>query len=79
MRRAIAMALIVPLIYKFFSWRTMDFSFQGQVTEHFYLIQIKFYCKENTKNLLKIRKSPSTVKHTVKKSTHLRGYLRNQL
>jgi hypothetical protein len=45
----------------------MDISFQGQKTEQFYLAWFKFYCKGNTKKLLKIKKSPRTVKRTVKK------------
>jgi hypothetical protein len=46
----------------------MDLSFQGQKTDHFYLIWIKFYSERNTKNLLKIKKSQRTVKRTVKKT-----------
>jgi hypothetical protein len=45
----------------------MDISFQGQKTEQFYLARFKFYCKGNMKKLLKITKSPCTVKRTVKK------------
>jgi hypothetical protein len=67
MWRAIAMALVVQSLYKFCSWKAMDLSFQGQKTEHVYLVWFKFYCMGNTKKLVKIKKSPRTVKHTVKK------------
>jgi hypothetical protein len=67
MRRAIAMALIVQSIYKFCSWKAMDLGFQGQKTEHLYLAWFKFNCKGNMKKLLKIKKGPRTVKHTVTK------------
>jgi hypothetical protein len=55
MRRAIAIALksIYPQIC---SWKAMDLSFQGQKTENFCLLWFKFYCKGNTKKLLKIKK-----------------------
>jgi hypothetical protein len=46
----------------------MDLSFQGQKTEHFYLVWVKFYCMENTKKLAKIKKSPRNVRRTVKKN-----------
>jgi hypothetical protein len=61
------MALIVQSIYKFCSWKAMDLNFQGQKTEHFYLVWFKLYCKGNTQKLLKIIKVPCTVKRTVKK------------
>jgi hypothetical protein len=66
MRRAIAMALVVQSLYKFFSWKAMALSFLMQKTEHLYLVWLKFYCMENTKKLLKIKKSPRAVKCTVK-------------
>jgi hypothetical protein len=43
-----------PPIYIFCSWKAMDLSFQGQKTEHFYLVWFKFYCKGSLKKLLKI-------------------------
>jgi hypothetical protein len=46
----------------------MDISFKGPKTEQFFLVRFKFYSKGNTKNLLKIKKGPRTVKHTVKKN-----------
>jgi hypothetical protein len=61
------MALIVQSNYKFCSWKAMDLSFQGQKTEQFYLVRFKFYCKGNTKKLVKIKKGSRTVKCTVKK------------
>jgi hypothetical protein len=67
--------LIVQSIYKFCSWKAMDISFQGQKTKHFYLVQFKFYCKGNTKKLLKIKKGRALFK----KSTCFCRYLRNQL
>jgi hypothetical protein len=66
MRKAIAMSLIVQLIYKFYSLKTMDLSFQGQKTEQFYLVRFKFFCKVKAKKFLKIKKGTRTVKRTVK-------------
>jgi hypothetical protein len=31
------------VVYNLFSWKGMDTSFQGQKTEHFYLVRVKFY------------------------------------
>jgi hypothetical protein len=56
-----------PITLQICSWKAMDLSFQGQKTEHVYLVWLKFYRTENTKKLAKILKSQHTVWRTVKK------------
>jgi hypothetical protein len=56
-----------PITPQICTWKAMDLSFQGEKTEHVYLVWFKFYCMGNTKKLVKIKKSLCTVKRTVKK------------
>jgi hypothetical protein len=61
------MALVVQSVFKFYQLESHVSALKGQKTEHFYLVRFKFYCKGNTKKLLKIKKGSLTVKRTVKK------------
>jgi hypothetical protein len=56
-----------PIILQILQLESHDSQLSGAKTEHFYLVLFKFYCKGNTKKLIKIKKGQRTVKRTVKK------------